>query len=314
MPRSGILMGLGFALIADEDILYCSDEDAFPFFEIVIFANALNNQLSAGKWHMHKVILWPMIAEQDKRILIRVTRSEEGRFLLYCVLGDFQKGSATGYQLLEEFEKRLTGVYSPQSIQSLTTARQDILKQLCSEIVANLQQKYQEKVDAQEESHEIFTGEPKIHYCGLSWMGLPIFSKLFDDTLEEHVPDSKDGEMSRHDILESILSAKLATIVMNTVIRAQAHVHSIQILVDRSLGLYHLINFGVLPNNYSLELYTSGQPKDLDKIFYDICSMIENDPALSIPFTGDMKPYEGLIKLLSTHLTNLQQGYGVYLE
>ncbi len=301
-------MGLAFALIADEDILYCSQEDAFPFFEIVIFANALNNQLSAGKWKIHKVVLWPMAADHDQRILTRVTRSDDGRSLVYCVYGDFQKGSVTGYQLLEEFEKRLTVVYPPQSICSMATTRQEILKNLCSEIVENLRKKYQEKVDAQAEEHEVFTGIPTIHYCGLSWMGLPIFSKLFDDSLIINLPEIRNGEMSRQEVLESILSAKLATIVMNTVIRAQAHVHSIQILTDPKAAQYQLINFGVLPNNYSLELYASGQPKDLDKIFFEICGKVESDPTLSMPFTGDLKPYEELKKILSNHLQSLQVG------
>ncbi len=299
---------LAFALIADEDILYCSNEDAFPFFEIVIFANALNKQLSAGKWHIHKIILWPMAAEHDQRILTRVVRSEDGRSLLYCVFGDFQKGSVTGYQLLEEFEKRLTAVYSHQTVCSMAATRQEILKIFCSEIVENLRKKYQERVDANSEVHEIFTGPPLIHYCGLSWQGLPIFSKLFDDSLIENLPESREGEMSRHEVLESVLSAKLATIVMNTVIRAQAHVHSIQILVDTKLAKYQLINFGVLPNSYSLELYATGQPKDLDKIFFEICEKVENDPTLSMPFTGDLKPYEGLKKILSNHLLNLHTG------
>jgi hypothetical protein len=301
-------MGLAFALIADEDILYCSNEDAFPFFEVVIFANALNKQLSAGKWHMHKIILWPLTAEHDMRILIRVVPSEDGRCLLYCVFGDFQKGSVLGYQLLEEFEKRLTVVYSHQSICSMATTRQDILKSLCAEIVETLRKKYQDKVDAQAEEHEVFRGPPTIHYCGLSWQGLPIFSKLFDDALVEYLPETKNGEISRHELLETILSAKLATIVMNTVIRAQAHVHSIQILMDSKASQYQLINFGVLPNSYSLELFASGQPKDLDKIFFDLCGKVEADPALTLPFTGDLKPYEWLKRLLANQLFNLQNG------
>ncbi len=301
-------MGLAFALVADEDILYCSNEDAFPFFEIVIFANALNNQLSAGKWHIHKIVIWPMAADHDQRILTRVARSEDGRSLLYCVYGDFQKGSVIGYQLLEEFEKRVMAVYPHQTVCSMASGRQEILKNLCAEIVDNLRKKYQEKVDSNSESHEIFSGPPQIHYLGLSWQGLPIFSRLFDDSLIENLPESKNGGMSRQEVLESILSAKLATIVMNTVIRAQSHVHSIQILVDPKTALYQLINFGVLPNNYSLELYATGQPKDLDKIFFEICGKVENDPTLSMPFTGDLKPYEELKRKLSNHLINLPTG------
>ncbi len=300
---------LAFALVADEDILYCSNEDAFPFFEIVIFANALNNQLSAGKWQIHKIVIWPMAAEHDQRILTRVTRSEDGRSLLFCVYGDFQKGSVIGYQLLEEFEKRLTAVYSHPTICSMAASRQEVLKSLCSEIIDNLRKKYEEKVKAQAEEHEVFKGAPQIHYCGLSWMGLPIFSRLFDEALTENLPESNNREMSKQEVLESILSAKLATIVMNTVIRAQAHVHSIQILVDPKIGQYQLINFGVLPNNYSLELYASGQPKELDKIFFEICGKVENDSTLSMPFTGDLKPFDSLKKVLSNHLLSLQPGF-----
>src|SRR5271157_4559843 len=297
-------MDLAFALISNEDILFCSDETAYAYFEIAIFADALNRQLSGNRWWLHKIILSPMDVERNLLILIRVLKVKEDSSLLFCVVGDFPGGTLIGYDLLAEFEQRLTAIYSCASLLSMAGSKQDAFVNLCKEIVSMLLQKHQDHIDSQSVDEEEFTGEAHIHYCGLSWQGLPIFSKIFDDTLICNIP--LGNGISQQEMLESVLSAKLATIVMNTVIRAQAYVHSIQIMVDPHSHFYHLINFGNLPNNHSLELYASGQPKHVNSLFTELMSRIQSDPTFTMPFTGDLKPYEEVKNLLSKHLMQLQ--------
>jgi hypothetical protein len=233
---------------------------------------------------------------------------QEDNNLLFCVVGDFPGGTVIGYDLLKEFEQRVLSNYSCTSLCSMAGSKQDAFATLCKDIASMLLQKHQDHVNSQAIDEEEFGGDTRIHYCGLSWQGLPIFSKLFDETLMSNIPQGNG--ISQQEMLESVLSAKLATIVMNTVIRAQANVHSIQIQADPLARIFHLINFGNLPNMHSLELYASGQPKQVNALFDELMNRIKDDPTFTMPFTGDLKPYEEVKNLLSNHLMELQDSLG----
>ena len=70
-------------------------------------------------------------------------------------------------------------------------------------------------------------GENAILYAGISAQGLPIVSQLFDSNLLSYLERDKTNE--NIELFSSDLSAKLATISMNTQIRAKTRIKEIHI-------------------------------------------------------------------------------------
>jgi len=138
----------------------------------------------------------------------------------------------------------------------------------------------------------------KILYCGISNQGLPIISRLYNiefiDTLKEESNEEKI------EVFSSKLSAKLATIAMNTIIRAQTSIKEIHINDLRE----DLENIVILYDNiygYSLDLVGSGDVCQISKVLLKLKAQIAKEEILSEDFGGDLKPY----KHLNEYLNNL---------
>lgn len=282
-------------LIVDDDVLYSSREEHLARFEVVVFANALNRSISAGNWRLHKMVLVPLDPEATKE-LVFVKTERVGNFdVLFCLMGSLDD-AVLGYQLLDAFHAKVTAVYQPSQLMSMSGGKAEILKQLCDEAaVAVIEQlEGMDEISGRKGSYPDVP--PRIHYCGISSQGLPIASRMFDEEILQHLPPELEMPgMSVREYVETTLSAKCATIVMNSLIRAQANVQSLELKVDDQH--YHFIYFKDV-GAYTVEMYGSGNPEGVERLFELVAQMIEDVPGIPPSFTGDLKPYAPLKELL----------------
>ena len=133
----------------------------------------------------------------------------------------------------------------------------------------------------------------KILYSGISIQGLPIISQLYDKNL------LLDREQTNENIelFSSDLSAKLATISMNTQIRAKSKIKEIHIFDSENKGNDKIIFFGFI-HAYSLDFFASGNFYKLQEIFKQLKAKLTLDEIFQEEFQGELKPYVHLRKHL----------------
>lgn len=302
-------MLVGFALLVDDTILFVSDEDQIPWVEVVIFADALNNSLSHGNWALHKVVMSPARLSgvetpegEPRQVLIKTSRVGDTE-VLYCLCGQCDRGFQTGYELLDEFETRVTSVYKPEQLGQVSGQKEEQLKNICGEIVAGLSEKFETKAAGGDLASETFPDDPpRVHYVGISSQGLPIVSRLYDEEILEYLETlapsadaSNSSQLSPAEYVESTLSAKGATIAMNALFRAQANVDAIQIKIHANK--YHFLYFRPC-GQYTVELYASGNPTGIEYLLEKILGFFTDHPTMQQPFTGDLKTVRPLREIL----------------
>jgi hypothetical protein len=291
-----------FAMIVNDDIVYVSKPDAEPKFEVVVFANSIAKLLGQKAWRLHKICLMPINNFFKENILTRqVYYKEFDLDVFYCMNGNFSEGSRIGYEILEMFQERIEKVYKPELFSEMIKEKKIIFQQICEEIAFFLERNYGERIKAEENLHETFVGEPALLYSGISCQGLPIVSKLYDPGLIVGKGLSDEDLKSKVSLLESTISGQLATISINSFIRAKAYVEEIQLLLDEEKH-YGFINFANIGINrlYTLELFTMGQPNVSSEFFKSVRNSAENNfECIQKPFAGELKTYSDLKQFLS---------------
>jgi hypothetical protein len=285
-----------FGIIINDQVVYSSVEEDEPVFEVVVFANVLTKMLSKNSWKLHKIIVNPVNSLEDEKILIHQTYFKPLDLeVLYCVKGNFQEGSRVGYETLRQFEQKIEEEYPPTTILDVITNKKEVFKHLCEETSFFLEEKYGKRIEEEEFLHEIFTGEPALLYAGLSCQGLPIVSKLFGISIIDIGTDISEEELkSKIDYFQTTISGQLATIAINSFIRAKAFTKEIQILLDEKENMYGFINFAQTGINdlYTLELFTTGQPSKSNEFFNKVKNSSQHlFSCLQKPFAGELKPY-----------------------
>ena len=107
--------------------------------------------------------------------------------------------------------------------------------------------------------------------------------------------ENLDREITEENVelYSSNLSAKLATIAMNTVIRAKTSIKEIVIEDKKENKLNYIILFGEI-GTYSLDFFGSGNYYQIKLVFKKLKKYISKDGVLKDDFTGDLKPYKHL--------------------
>ncbi|MHA1819705.1 MAG: hypothetical protein ACTSU2_06515 [Promethearchaeota archaeon] len=288
-----------FAVIIDDEVVYASNEEEYPYFEVVVFASTLLNLLGQRKWRLHKLKLSPIKGFYKEKVLIyHVYYEDVGMDVLYCVSGSFSEGSKVGYEMLYKFRERIEKIYKPNLFREMVKNKRIIFQQICEEISYYLEENYKERIQEEKDLHEAFTGEPNLIYCGVSSQGLPIVSHIYnlEMILKDYEALDENEINNKRLLLESTISGQLATISMNSYIRAKAYVDEIQIIVDKERDIFGFINFGQIGINgmFTLELFTIGQPAASYEFFKKVRNTAENFECLQKPFMGELKPYKEL--------------------
>ena len=141
----------------------------------------------------------------------------------------------------------------------------------------------------------------KIIYCGISAQGLPIISQLYDKKLLNNFHREITDE--NVELFTSSISAKLATIIMNTQIRAKTNIKEVHFNDLGDQGCKKIILCSPI-NEYSLDFIASGDFVKIKGIFKQLEEIIAQEQILRYEFEGDLKPFRYLKTQLNEFLNN----------
>ncbi len=286
----------GFAIILDEEILYVSNEHKYPLFEIVLFVEKLIRSLNPKNlWRLKNIYF--KSKNSKERMIIRHIVSENDQNLFYCIAGDFKPNSEEIIKLMEEYQEKVFANY--ESIEKIKEAsKKSEFKKIIKLITGYLWSKYRDTLEDEQIEPKCTDLQNKIIYCGISSQGLPIISQLYDTALLNNFEKEVNNE--NIELLSSNISAKLATIAMNTQIRAKNNIKEIHFDDIEDNGCRKLILYSNI-NGYSLDFIASGDFIRLKEIFSELESTLSKEKILQGEFSGDLKPFRSL----KTYLNNI---------
>jgi len=283
----------GFGIIFEDDILFCSNENKYTAFEIILFVEKLISSLNPKQtWRLNNLFLKGYRMGKE-RMIIKHTVSKEKENVFLCIGGDFHANSKVASDMLEEFYEKVNSYY--KTTEALIIAgKKPVFKEIIGVITDHLWDKYEDLIE-QEEHTEIIEEENdvlnNILYCGISAQGLPIISQLYSKIFFENL--GRDVTVENVELFSSDLSAKLATIAMNTVIRAKTSIREIVIDDLENPKEKKIVLYGDI-NSFSLDFLASGNLTQIKKVFKKMKNHISKEKVLQEEFTGDIQPYRYL--------------------
>ena len=282
----------GYCIILEDDILYCSNEESYSVFEIILFVEKLLRSFNPKQtWRLNHIYLKSANKERE-RIIIRHFLTETDKNLFILVSGSFNENSQEIRNMLLEFFEKTKVYYNTGEIFS-KASKKPVFKEIINIITDFLEEKYEtllEKEDVKPEVDHSTTN--KILYCGISTQGLPIITKLFEPSLLENLDKEINDE--NIDLFNSSLSAQLATIEMNTLIRTnkynikEIHIADLEDKTNKKIILYDEIG------TYSLAVFASGNFFEVKDVMKLLKLQISKEAVLQVDFSGDLKPYRYL--------------------
>lgn len=287
----------GFSIILEDDILYCSNKKKYPSFEIVLFVEKLMRSINPrNSWRLKKICLTNKKIRKE-RIIIKHIVTKKNKNLFFCIIGDFLVGSDQAFKMLKEFSKQVNNNF--KNLEELEKAsKKYTFKEIINLITNYLKDKYAEYLKEEQISQDISTSNNNnILYAGISTQGLPIISQLYDRNLINNL--EKETTKENIELFSSDLSAKLATIAMNTQIRAKTKIKEIHLTdIEEDKNNQKIILFGSI-NGYSIDFVASGNFYKIKNIFKQLKSELALDTIFKSEFSGDLKPYKHLKKYLN---------------
>ena len=282
----------GFCIILEDDILFCSNDETYSVFEIILFVEKLLRSFNPKQtWRLNNIYLKSSNKERE-RIIIRHFLTETDKNLFILVSGSFNENSQEIRNMLLEFFEKTKVYYNTGEIFS-KASKKPVFKEIINIITDFLEEKYQPRLEQETIKTEVGQSTTnKILYCGISTQGLPIITKLFDPSLLENLDKEINDE--NIDLFNSSLSAQLATIEMNTLIRTnkynikEIHIADLEDKANKKIILYDEIG------TYSLAIFASGnffEIKDVQKL---LKHQISKEKVLQDDFSGDLKPFRYL--------------------
>jgi len=302
----------GCAIILENDILYCSNENKYTTFEIILFIEKLLSAINPKQtWRLNSIYLEGYSMGKE-RIVIKHIVTKNNQNLFYCISGNFTAGSREAFNMLEEFYEKVNANYKTTELLK-ESSRKPIFKEIIETIMDYLWDKYENLLKEEEIQQDVGVSiKSKIIYCGISIQGLPIISQLYDKTLLSNIDKEINDE--NIELYTSNLSAGLATIAMNILIRAKNSIKEIHICdleeketkkiilygdineMDTSLKLLYISSKTRAPLRYSLDFFASGDFYKLKEVFEQLKNELSKEECLQEKFSGDLKPYRNLQK------------------
>lgn len=292
----------GFSIILEDDILYCSNKKKYPSFEIVLFVEKLMRSINPrNSWRLKKICLTNKKIKKE-RIIIRQIVTKNNQNLFFCIIGNFLVGSDQAFKMLKEFSKQVNNNF--KNLAELERAsKKSTFKEIINLITNYLKDKYVEYLKEEQIDQDISTSNYNtILYAGISTQGLPIISQLYDSNLINNL--EKESTKENIELFSSDLSAKLATIAMNTKIRAKTKIKEIHLTdIEEDKNIQKIILFGSI-NGYSIDFVASGNFYKIKNIFKQLKSEMALDSVFKSEFSGDLKPFKHLKKYLNEVVKN----------
>ena len=287
----------GFAIILDEDVLYVSNSNKYPSFEIVLFVEKLIRSLNPKNfWRLTNILFEGDMGKE--RMIIRHIVTENDQSLFYCITGDFPSNSEEVSKLMDEYIEKVTANYETAEIIKKMSSHSEFSK-VIQLITGYLWDKYRDPIEDEVIETQCLGIENKIIYCGISTQGLPIISQLYDKSLLNNFHREINDE--NIELFTSSISAKLATITMNTQIRAKTNIKEVHFNDLDDQGCKKIILCSPI-NEYSLDFIASGDFVKIKEIFNKLEHNISQEQILTNEFAGDLKPFRPLKTQLNEFL------------
>jgi len=289
----------GFAIILDEEVLYVSNSNKYSSFEIVLFVEKLISSLNP-KNHWRLTNIYFEGESGKERMIIKHVVTESNQNLFYCITGDFPSNSKEVSKLMDEYIEKVTANYETAEIIKKFSNNSEFSK-VIKLITGYLWDKYREPIEDETIDLKCSDIKNKIIYCGISAQGLPIISQLYDKTLLNNFQREINDE--NVELFASSISAKLATIIMNTQIRANTNIKEVHFNDLGDHGYRKIILCSPI-NEYSLDFIASGDFIKIKEIFKQLKKDISQEQILRNEFVGDLKPFRNLKTKLNEFLIN----------
>jgi hypothetical protein len=286
----------GYSIILEDDILYCSNEYTYTTFEILLFIEKLIRSLNPTQtWRLNN-LCFQNSAGQEERMIIKHLITADRKNLFFCLLGDIKFGSNTAITILEEFYDKIYQYY--KSVDVLKQASKKLIfREIIRIIIDFLLETYDDQLEIEEPKQEIKNDfENKILYCGISSQGLPITSQLYEKNLLNNL--EKEINEENIDLFNSNLSAQLATIEMNTLIRTNLNIKEIHIDDFGSKNPQKMFIFSEI-HGYSIDVFVSGNFYKINELLGNLIKKISQEHVLKYEFSGDLKQYKHLQEYLN---------------
>jgi len=281
-----------FSIILENDILFCSDDKKYNAFEIILFTEKLLRSINPGNtWRLKKICLKHKKFGKE-RIIVEHIVTKAGQNLFFCSIGTFSVGSIESFKMLKDFSRQVQVQYAELDRLKFS-AEEPTFKDVIQLITDYLKDKYLDPLE-EEIIYEktINNGKNAILYAGISTQGLPLVSQLFDISLLSYLDKTNENI----ELFSSDLSAKLATISMNTQIRVKTKIKEIHIEDTQSNEENNkkIILFGTI-NGYSVDFIATGNFYKVKAIFKQFKSKMALDSAFNEEFSGDLRPFKHLM-------------------
>ncbi|MFX1468251.1 MAG: hypothetical protein ACFFB8_06275 [Promethearchaeota archaeon] len=293
-----------FSIILENDILYCSNDKKFNAFEIVLFVEKLLRSINPrNTWRLKKICL-KSHKKRKERIVVEHIVTSTGQNLFFCCIGNFSVGSQEAFNMLKEFYKQVNIQYKDLARLKFTS-EEPTFNQVIDLIIEYLEDKYLEALEEEVIYEKIIkNGENAILYAGISAQGLPIISQLYDQNLLKNIEREKTVE--NIELFTSDLSAKLATISMNTQIRTKTKIKEIHISDTENNASKKIILFGTI-NRYSIDFIATGNFYKIKNVFKQLKAKMSLDSAFREEFSGDLRPFKHLRWYLNELIEDFDQ-------
>ena len=282
----------GFGIIFEDEILFCSNENKYTAFEIILFVEKLISSLNPKQtWRLNNIFLKGYRMGKE-RMIVKHTVSQKKENVFICIGGDFQANSKIAAEMLEIFYEKVKSYY--KTSESLrTAAKKPVFKEIIETITDFLWGKYEDLLEDEEEieAEEDEDVLNNILYCGISAQGLPIISQLYSSIFFDNL--GRDTTHENVELFSSDLSAKLATIAMNTVIRAKTSIREIVIDDLENPKEKKIVLYGDM-DSFSLDFLASGNLLKVKEVFNGLKEYLSKEEILHEEFNGDLKPYKHL--------------------
>ena len=295
----------GFAIILENDILYCSNDNKFTHFEIVTFVQTLIESMNRNRTWRLKNIIFKKDPSEDESMLIKHIYNPKNQNIFFCIIGDFNASTPACSELLDEFSTSIENYFVDKEITHLKTPfERSAFTEHIDYIILYLIDKYGPALNCADTNEKPLgkSDHDKIIYAGISNQGLPIIAKLYDESLLTKI--GKDANKENMEMFCSDVSAKLATIAMNTIIRTNTNIGEIQIQDFNDGGTDKIILYASV-YDFSLDFVASGDFQRIKEIFSKFHDEISSEDVFFKIFDGDLKPF----KYLQKYLDNLKNNF-----
>ncbi|MFX0043396.1 MAG: hypothetical protein ACFE8L_10830 [Candidatus Hodarchaeota archaeon] len=257
-----------------------------------------------NSWRLKKICLTNKKIRKE-RIIIKHIVTKNNQNLFFCIVGNFFVGSDQAFKMLKEFSRQVNNHFK-NLVELEEASKKSTFKEIVNLITNYLKDKYVEYLTEEEIDQDIANNNNNtILYAGISTQGLPIISQLYDRNLLNNL--ERETTKENIELFSSDLSAKLATIAMNTQIRAKTKIKEIHLTdIEDNNNNQKVILFGSI-NGYSIDFIASGNFYKIKNIFKQLKSKMALDTIFKNDFSGDLKPYKHLKNYLNEVVKDFDQ-------